>query len=805
VRIIAAWTWLECQRRWRSLAALALLVALATATVLTAVAGARRGQTAFDRLWARTLPATLTVLPNQPGFDWSRIRALPEVSALTTFAVAKFVFDGYPLAAQNTGFPPGDSQVFRTIERPVVLQGRLLDPRRVDEVDVTALFPAIYGKSVGDTLTVQLPSPQQGQDYDPSSGLPPRGPKIRVHIVGVIRSPWFSDSPGSAGGVVPSPALMAHYRASIMGVHDNGFINALVRLRGGTAAIPRFRADLARVTRRSDIDVWDNLASFGVPARKVTGYEAACLLAFGLAALAAAFFLVGQSVARYSSATVSDLQLLRAPGMTPRQATAAACAAPFLAAVAGATVGITGAVVASQWMPIGVASMLEPHPGISADWLVLGAGWAAAPLLVLAGSAVAAATALAASRAQRSPRRSTVALAAARAGAPVPVLIGTRFALEPGRGRSALPVRPALMGAAAGVLGVLAAFTFSAGVTDAAANPARFGQTNQLESYLGENGQDAGPAGPALRAVAASREVTGLDDARVAVAQSGQVSITTYTYDPVGGKRLPVVLTAGRLPTAPDEIVLAPTTASQLHAVTGATVRLTGGTHPVAARVSGIGFVPEGAHNDYDSGAWVTSAGYDRLFSGAHYPFKFHVALVSLRPGADVAAAARRLNAAAGSVNGGHGPEFFVPPPPQNLLVVKDVAALPLALGAFLVLLALAAVGHALATAVHRRRGELAVLRALGMTRLQSRLVVVTQASVLAAVGLAVGVPLGLAIGRFVWRLVALNTPLAYHPPLAFWALVLIGPLALLAANLLAAWPGQRAARLRSAQILRAE
>lgn len=53
--------------------------------------------------------------------------------------------------------------------------------------------------------------------------------------------------------------------------------------------------------------------------------------------------------------------------------------------------------------------------------------------------------------------------------------------------------------------------------------------------------------------------------------------------------------------------------------------------------------------------------------------------------------------------------------------------------------------------------------------------------------------------------LVALNTPLASHPPLALWALVLVGPLALLAANLLAAWPGQRAARLHSAQILRAE
>jgi len=602
VRIIAAWARLDGQRRWRSLAALALLVALATATVLTAAAGARRGQTAFDRLWARTLPATVTALPNQPGFNWSRIRALPEVSSLTTFAVARYLLVGYPPTDQNTGFPPGDSQVFRTIERPVVLQGRLLDPGRADEVDVTALFPTIYGKGVGDTLTLQLPSPQQGQNYDPSSGQPPRGPKIRVRIVGVVRSPWFSDAPGAEGAVIPSPALLAHYRANLMGVHGDGYINALVRLKGGEAAIPRFRADLARVTGRSDIDVWDNLALYGDPVRRVTSYEAACLLAFGLAALAAAFFLIGQSVARYISATVADLQILRAPGMTPRQATAAACAAPFLAAVAGATLGIAGAIVASQWMPIGVASMLEPQPGISVDWLILGVGWAAAPLLVLAGSAVAAAAALAAGRAQRPARRSVFAAAAARAGAPVPVLIGTRFALEPGRGRSALPVRPALMGAVAGVLGVLAAFTFSAGVTDAAAHPARFGQTNQLDSFIGENGQDPGPVGPALRAVAASRDVTGLDDALIAVAQSGQVSISTYTYDPVGGKRLPIVLTAGRLPTGPGEIALAPTTARQLHATTGATIRLTGGAHPVAVRVSGLGFVPEGPHNDYDSG-----------------------------------------------------------------------------------------------------------------------------------------------------------------------------------------------------------
>ena len=48
-------------------------------------------------------------------------------------------------------------------------------------------------------------------------------------------------------------------------------------------------------------------------------------------------------------------------------------------------------------------------------------------------------------------------------------------------------------------------------------------------------------------------------------------------------------------------------------------------------------------------------------------------------------------------------------------------------------------------------------------------------------------------------------TPLAYHSPLALWALLLIGPLTLVAANLLAAWPARRAARLRTGPIRRTE
>ena len=134
------WLRLDARRRWRSLAVLALLIALATATILTSIAGARRGESAYNRLSARTLPATATVLLNQPGFNWARVAALPQVAALTKFPVTfGFEAQGYPAA--STGFPLADDQMTRTIERPVILAGRLFNPRRADQVVVTPRLP----------------------------------------------------------------------------------------------------------------------------------------------------------------------------------------------------------------------------------------------------------------------------------------------------------------------------------------------------------------------------------------------------------------------------------------------------------------------------------------------------------------------------------------------------------------------------------------------------------------------------------------------------------------------------------------
>ncbi len=216
-------------------------------------------------------------------------------------------------------------------------------------------------------------------------------------------------------------------------------------------------------------------------------------------------------------------------------------------------------------------------------------------------------------------RRSPAVAAAGRAGLPVPAIVGARFALEAGRGRAAVPVRPAIAGAVAGVLGVLAALTFSAGISNAVANPARFGQTWQLATFYGEDGQDFAPAGAASRAAAADRDVTGFLDVRIAGAQSGRGLDRELHLRPGGRQAGPMVLTAGRMPASPGEIALAPTTARELHAGVGSAVRLAGGAAARTMTVSGIAFVPTGSHNSYDQGAWLTPGGYDRLFAGAHY------------------------------------------------------------------------------------------------------------------------------------------------------------------------------------------
>src|SRR3954470_11809956 len=102
--VVGEWLRLELPRRWRSLVVLALLVAVSSGVVITTLAAARRGASTLTRLHERTLPNTLALLPNRPGFDWTKIAALPEVASISKFVVDyEMAIDG--ISGDALGFP----------------------------------------------------------------------------------------------------------------------------------------------------------------------------------------------------------------------------------------------------------------------------------------------------------------------------------------------------------------------------------------------------------------------------------------------------------------------------------------------------------------------------------------------------------------------------------------------------------------------------------------------------------------------------------------------------------------------------
>lgn len=789
--LLRTWCAYEARRRWRSLLVLCLLFTFATGAVLAATAGALRGSTAAERLWDRTLPTHAVVLLNEPGFDWDTVRALPGVEAVTTFAVAGFTIDEVPARAADTAyaFPPADREVWRSIERPVVLSGRLPDPARDDEVAVTAAFTRELGISVGDRVTMRLYSGEQADIALEGDDLgAPEGPEIAARVVGVIRSPWFADRVDSpSGAAIPSPGLFERHPSSFLGTQGSGYVNALVRLDGGRAAIGDFREDLTEVTGRQEVDVWD-AGEVLDHAQDVTAFEASFLLALALAAGAGSVVILGQAIVRYCGSARRELDVLRSLGVGTRANRLLGATAPTVAAAVGTAGGVAVATIASRWFPMGSAALLEPNPGIQIDLRVM-VGALAVPLVVLLTGVLSSGPAPA------------VPLRSGRIGsedpivgaAPLPISLGMRFALRAGHGARSIPSRPALAGMVVGVAGVAGALTFAGGVAEATDGYGAFGQTYEMATFFGLNGEDFGPTDEVLSTVADDPDVAGVIDARTDIAEVGDEALSLYSYDVTG--RHDTVVTDGRMPTAAGEIALAPPSAKALDVGVGDEVDLSGTAGSMTATVTGLALIPAGPHNGYSVGGWLSADGYEEVFHG----FKFHFGLVDLEEGAHPQSVADRLQ--------DEGISMQVGPliPPSERAELRQVRAMPVLLAGFLALLAVGAVGHALASTVRRRGHDLAILRALGMSTTAVRGVIVTQATVIGTIGFLVGVPVGIAIGRRLWTLVAEQTPVAAVQA-GPWLLVVLTSLgALLAANALALGPSGRAAKLRLGRALRSE
>ena len=95
------------------------------------------------------------------------------------------------------------------------------------------------------------------------------------------------------------------------------------------------------------------------------------------------------------------------------------------------------------------------------------------------------------------------------------------------------------------------------------------------------------------------------------------------------------------------------------------------------------------------------------------------------------------------------------PRQPNKVSVLRSIGPIAGALAVTTLVLVVATTSFALVTATRKRRGELAVLRTLGLRPAEVRRAVGWQSVVVIGAALAVGVPLGIVGGRLVWRAIA--------------------------------------------------
>jgi hypothetical protein len=168
------------------------------------------------------------------------------------------------------------------------------------------------------------------------------------------------------------------------------------------------------------------------------------LQAFAAVLALAGLFLVGQTLGRQIELEARDNPTLRGLGMTAGQLSQAALLRAAPVAVAGAVLGALGAIALSPLAPLPgtVARRAELHPGFSVDAIVLiGGGFLAAILAVLAAALPSVRAVRAAGADGTSLDRPSLASRLAALGLRAPAVVGVRFALEPGRGRTAAPSR----------------------------------------------------------------------------------------------------------------------------------------------------------------------------------------------------------------------------------------------------------------------------------------------------------------------------------------------------------------------------
>jgi hypothetical protein len=812
-------------RRWTGYLGVVVIVGLLGGFAMASIAGARRTQASYPTFLASTNPSDLTLtvygIGGDPGPSLVKtIRHLPgvkDVAALYSPAFAPLSPGGSPVLADLAQVTVVGSlgTMFYDQDRLTVIDGRRADPNRPDEIMLTPAAARLWDLHVGQSVPLGFKAPRF---------------RVDARVTGIVdfnNEIVQDDIDRAFGFAVVTPALM---RKAVAMAPSSALPAAYeLQLEHGSGDVAAVEREIVGIIPRGYI------YEFHVTSRVVTQVELAvkpesvALGAFGAIAALVCLVLGLQAVARQVGLEDEERRVMRSFGASPFVTIAGSLIGVMAAVLLGSLLAFALAVLVSPLAPLGPVRAVYPYNGIAFDWTVLGTGLG---LLVLGLGAAATALAIrsaphrAADVVRGRTRSSSIARGAEAAGLSVAGVVGVRLALEQGRGRSAVPVRSALIGTVLAVTLVVATLTFASGLGTLVSHPPLYGWN---WSYTLSPTNDVPP-----------KTLSVLERDRDVAAWSG----ADYTNVGIDGENVPVLLENPHPSVAPpvlsghgldadNQIVLGTATLAELDKHVGDTVELSLGTPrdgpfyvpPTPLVIVGtatfpaVGFSSTVAdHTSMGTGALV-STGIKPTALGpgqSKDPNLLGPELVFVRLRANVSASAGLLDMErvarsadklfAADPNGANNAVAVLGVQrPAQIVNYRSIGSTPVILAAGLALGAIVALALTLAASIRRRRRDLGLLKALGFVGRQLAAAVAWQATVISVIGAVVGIPLGIALGRELWTLFARGIDAVPDATVPVLAVVLVGIGALAFANLVAALPGRSAARTPTALALRAE
>ena len=452
---------------------------------------------------------------------------------------------------------------------------------------------------------------------------------------------------------------------------------------------------------------------------------------------------------------------------------------------------VVTAIGLSVLTPLGSARQAELDPGLEVDATVAVVGAVAVLLVVVVMAALPVWRAARAAHART--RRPLHALPAA---APTPSLTaGLGLAMNGGRAGAGLPVGTAITGVALAVAVLVVSAGLVASLTRLVEVPSRFGATWDVSISSLQQGEREGVR-DRLGTLDGIERAGAMLGTELIV---GTESLWATAIEPVDPSVPPVTpaILRGREPIRADEIALGELTRDRLGAHIGDRIPVSSslaGAEPVAMTLVGTAAVNSTDEGSPGLGAILSPEGFRDLVPGQSAT----IFVVDLEGGGPGQAARTELDATFEDAVSGPVRQ----PAVRNL---ERLRLVPWLLSAIVVILAAGSVAHALVLLVGRQRKQLAVLKTLGFTRRQVSSTVAWQATALVVVAAVAGVVAGALLARIGWRAVVNRLGVVSPAVVPLAALFLVVVAAVLFANLVALWPGRRAAAIRPAEALRSE